>query len=53
MSVIVADCGYNRSVSFRLALEERGWSDGMAVDPKESRRSQAIRAMPHTGQQPS
>ncbi|MET9835731.1 transposase [Streptomyces sp. NPDC006385] len=35
MPVIVADAGYGRSVSFRLALEERGWSYVMAVDPKE------------------
>ncbi|MFE3547427.1 IS701 family transposase [Streptomyces kronopolitis] len=33
--VIVADAGYDRSVSFRLALEQRGWSYVMAVDPKE------------------
>ncbi|WP_306457893.1 transposase [Streptomyces sp. SA15] len=33
--VIVADAGYGRSVSLRLALEERGWSYVMAVDPKE------------------
>ncbi|CAM5721684.1 IS701 family transposase ISSav4 [Streptomyces alboniger] len=33
--VIVADAGYGRSVSFRLALEERGWSYVMALDPKE------------------
>jgi SRSO17 transposase len=33
--VIVADSGYGRSVSLRLALEERGWSYVMAVDPKE------------------
>ncbi|MFE9500845.1 hypothetical protein [Streptomyces collinus] len=33
MPVIVADAGYGRSVSFRLALEERGYV--MAVDPKE------------------
>ncbi|MEV3861141.1 IS701 family transposase [Streptomyces sp. NPDC050095] len=33
--VIVADAGYGRSVSFRLALEERGWSYVVAVDPKE------------------
>ncbi|GGV22411.1 hypothetical protein GCM10010260_73400 [Streptomyces filipinensis] len=33
--MIVADAGYGRSVSFRLALEERGWSYVMAVDPKE------------------
>lgn len=35
MPVSVADAGYGRSVSFRLALEERGWSYVMAVDPKE------------------
>ncbi|MFF8908902.1 transposase [Streptomyces olivaceoviridis] len=33
--VIVADAGHGRSVSFRLALEERGWSYVVAVDPKE------------------
>ncbi|GAA2425950.1 hypothetical protein GCM10010421_11040 [Streptomyces glaucus] len=33
--VIVADAGYGRSVSFRLALEERSWSYVVAVDPKE------------------
>nr|WP_322723640.1 IS701 family transposase [Streptomyces spongiae] len=33
--VIAADAGYGRSVSFRLALEERGRSYVMAVDPKE------------------
>ncbi|MFI1607648.1 IS701 family transposase [Streptomyces griseofuscus] len=33
--VVVTDAGYGRSVSFRLALEERGWSYVMAVDPKE------------------
>jgi SRSO17 transposase len=33
--LIVADAGYGRSVCFRLALEERGWSYVMAVDPKE------------------
>ncbi len=33
--VIVADAGYGRSVSFRLALEERGWSYVVAVQPKE------------------
>lgn len=33
--VLVADAGYGRSVTFRLALEERGWSYLMAVDPKE------------------
>ena len=32
--VIVADCGYGRSVGFRLAPEERGWSYVVAVDPK-------------------
>lgn len=39
--VIVADAGYGRSVSFRLALEERGWSYVMAVDPKEVARPAA------------
>ncbi|MGD6747520.1 IS701 family transposase [Streptomyces sp. BH106] len=34
--VIVADAGYGRSVSFRQALEEHGWSYVMAVDPKET-----------------
>uniref|UniRef100_A0AAU1ZTS5 IS701 family transposase n=1 Tax=Streptomyces sp. NBC_00093 TaxID=2975649 RepID=A0AAU1ZTS5_9ACTN len=43
--VIVADCGYGRSVSFRLALEERGWSYVMAVEPKEIARPAA--AAPH------
>ncbi|MGC9501105.1 transposase [Streptomyces sp. WG7] len=33
--VIVADTGYGRSVSFWLALEERGWSYVMAVDTEE------------------
>ncbi|NSC25182.1 IS701 family transposase [Streptomyces albus subsp. chlorinus] len=33
--VLVADAGYGRSVAFRLALEERGWSYVMAVDPRE------------------
>lgn len=33
--VIVGDAGYGRSVSFRIALETRGWSYVMAVDPKE------------------
>ncbi|MER6425944.1 IS701 family transposase [Streptomyces sp. NPDC001137] len=33
--VLVADAGYGRSVAFRLALEERGWSYLMAVEPKE------------------
>lgn len=36
MPVIVADAGYGRSVSFRLALEDRGWSHVVAVDPKET-----------------
>jgi hypothetical protein len=31
--VIVADAGYGRSFSFRLALEQRGWGYVMAVDP--------------------
>lgn len=39
--VIVADAGYGRSVSFRLALEERGWSYVVAVDPKEIARPAA------------
>jgi SRSO17 transposase len=39
--VIVADAGYGRSVAFRLALEERGWSYVMAVDPKEIARPAA------------
>ncbi|MFD7260079.1 IS701 family transposase [Streptomyces sp. NPDC059874] len=43
--VIVADAGYGRSVSFRLALEQRGWSNVMAVDPKEVARPAA--AEPH------
>ncbi|MFP3989520.1 IS701 family transposase [Streptomyces sp. E11-3] len=33
--VIVADSGYGRSVSFRLALEARAWTYVMAVQPKE------------------
>jgi hypothetical protein len=33
--VIVADCGYGRSVSFRLVVEAGGRSYVMAVDPKE------------------
>ncbi|MDO0930323.1 IS701 family transposase [Streptomyces sp. DG2A-72] len=45
VSVIVADAGYGRSVSFRLALEERGWSYVMAVDPKEIARPST--AEPH------
>jgi SRSO17 transposase len=43
--VIVADAGYGRSVSFRLALEDRGWSYVMAVDPKEIARP--ADAVPH------
>ncbi len=39
--VIVADAGYGRSVCFRLALEERGWSYVLAVDPKEIARPAA------------
>ncbi len=42
---IVADAGYGRSVSFRLALEERGWSYVVAVDPKEVARP--AEAEPH------
>ncbi|MFG2526113.1 transposase [Streptomyces sp. NPDC048527] len=41
MPVIVADAGYGRSVSFRLELEQRGWSYVMAVDPKEVARPAA------------
>ncbi|MFI8829961.1 IS701 family transposase [Streptomyces afghaniensis] len=41
--VIVADAGYGRSVSFRLALEERGWSYVMAVDSKEIARPAAAK----------
>ncbi|MCL6667468.1 IS701 family transposase [Streptomyces panaciradicis] len=45
--VIVADAGYGRSVSFRLALEERGWSYVMAVEPKEiARPANAIPYLP-------
>jgi hypothetical protein len=33
--VIVAHCGYGRSVSFHLALESGGLSYVMAVEPKE------------------
>ncbi|MER7408460.1 IS701 family transposase [Streptomyces sp. NPDC000070] len=43
--VIVADAGYGRSVSIRLAPEERGWSYVMAVDPKQIARPKA--AEPH------
>ncbi|MFI8305095.1 transposase [Streptomyces sp. NPDC085927] len=39
--LIVADAGYGRSVSFRLALEERGWSYMAAVDPREIARPAA------------
>jgi hypothetical protein len=39
--VIVADAGYGRSVSFRLALEERGFSYVVAVDSKEVARPAA------------
>ncbi|WP_434090731.1 IS701 family transposase [Streptomyces hirsutus] len=39
--VVVADAGYGRSVAFRLALEERGWSYVVAVDPKEIARPAA------------
>ncbi|MET8082089.1 transposase [Streptomyces sp. NPDC005303] len=51
--VIVADCGYGRSVSFRLALEERGWSCVLAVEPKEIARPAAAQpyqpALPRAG----
>lgn len=43
--VVVADAGYGRSVSLRIALEERGWSYIMAVDPKEIARP--VTAEPH------
>ncbi|MER5397925.1 IS701 family transposase [Streptomyces sp. NPDC002599] len=43
--VIVADAGYGRSVWFRIALEGRGWSYVMAVDPKEVARP--AHAKPH------
>ncbi|MET9515841.1 transposase [Streptomyces sp. NPDC002994] len=43
--VIVADAGCGRSVSFRLALEERGWSYVMAIDPNEIARP--VGAKPH------
>lgn len=36
MPVIVVDAGQSRSVSFRLALEGRGWPYVMALDPKRS-----------------
>ncbi|GGV22165.1 hypothetical protein GCM10010260_72990 [Streptomyces filipinensis] len=36
--VTVADAGHGRSVSFRLTLEEHGWTYVMAVDPKENAR---------------
>ncbi|CAM5709856.1 Transposase OS=Streptomyces griseorubiginosus OX=67304 GN=AQJ54_42880 PE=4 SV=1 [Streptomyces griseorubiginosus] len=45
--VLVADAGYGRSVSFRLALEERGWSYVMAVEPKEiARPADAVPYLP-------
>ncbi|MEV5379331.1 IS701 family transposase [Streptomyces nondiastaticus] len=48
--VIVADAGYGRSVSFRLALEGRGWSYVMALDPKEiARPAGAERQQPAYG----
>ncbi|MFC8198905.1 IS701 family transposase [Streptomyces sp. NPDC057298] len=40
--VIVADAGYGRSVSFRIAVEERGRSYVMAVDPKEIARPAGV-----------
>ncbi|MFJ4806928.1 transposase [Streptomyces murinus] len=39
--VIVGDAGYGRGVSFRIALETRGWSYVMAVGPKEIARPAA------------
>ncbi|MFF8717292.1 transposase [Streptomyces sp. NPDC015184] len=41
--VIMADAGYGRSISFRLSIEERGWSYVMAVDPKEIARPAAAK----------
>ncbi|MEU5902577.1 MULTISPECIES: IS701 family transposase [unclassified Streptomyces] len=43
--VLVADAGYGRSVSFRLALRDRGWSYVLAVEAKEIARPSA--AEPH------
>ncbi|WP_245236764.1 transposase [Streptomyces sviceus] len=40
--MIVADCGYGRSVAFRLALEEHGWSYVMAVEPEEIARPAGV-----------
>ncbi|POX43538.1 IS701 family transposase [Streptomyces sp. Ru73] len=54
--VIVTDAGYGRSVSFRLALERRGWSHVVAVDPRRSpgrpRRSRLGRPMAGWGRRP-
>ncbi|MGW2232227.1 transposase, partial [Streptomyces formicae] len=43
--VVVADCGYGRSVGFRLALEDRGLNYMVAVEAKEV--AHAARARPH------
>ncbi len=43
--MLVADAGYGRSVSFRLALRDRGWSYVLAVEAKEVARPLA--AEPH------
>ncbi|MFC9853896.1 IS701 family transposase [Streptomyces prasinus] len=52
--VIVADAGYGRGVSFRLALEQRGWSHVMTVDPKEiARLAMAEPCSPHRCHRPA
>ncbi|TGA83493.1 IS701 family transposase [Streptomyces sp. MZ04] len=43
--IVVADCGYGRSVSFRLALEDRGLDYVVAVEAKEV--AHAAGARPH------
>ncbi|MFD9631485.1 IS701 family transposase [Streptomyces violascens] len=43
--VVVADCGYGRSVGFRLALEERGLTYAVAVEAKEVAHPEHVR--PH------
>ncbi|MFJ2774965.1 IS701 family transposase, partial [Streptomyces sp. NPDC087300] len=43
--VVVADCGYGRSVGFRLALEDRGLDYAVAVEAKEV--AHEGRARPH------
>ncbi|MFF4139685.1 transposase, partial [Streptomyces mirabilis] len=45
--VLVADVGHGRSVCFRLALDERGWSYIIAVEPKEiARPADAVPYLP-------